>query len=212
MKLYIGNKNYSSWSFRPWIGLTQAGIEFEEVQMWFDFPNGNPEIKAVSPTGKVPLLVDGDLKIPESLAIMDHVARKFPKSGLWPADSVQRSRAMAMSCEMVGGFTALRNACPMNIRKVPIKLSVDTAVLADVARIETVWDEALASSGGPFLCGGFSIADAMFAPVVNRLEIYGFELSLGTRAYMDRVKALNAWKAWEMASRAETAIVPEDEV
>ena len=192
--------------------MTQAGIEFEEVQLWFDFPSGNPEIKAVSPTGKVPLLVDGDLKIPESLAILDHVARKFPDSGLWPTDPILRSRAMAMSCEMIGGFSALRNACPMNIRKVPVKLAVDAAVLSDVARIEKVWEEALASSGGPFLCGAFSIADAMFAPVVNRLEIYGFELSQGARAYMDRVKALDAWQAWETASRAETAIVPEDEV
>lgn len=212
MKLHIGNKNYSSWSLRPWIGMTQAGIDFEEVQLWFDFPGGNADIKAVSPTGKVPLLIDGDLVVPESLAILDHVARKYPESGLWPADQAWRTRAMAMSCEMVGGFGALRNACPMNIRKVPIKLEVSDAVLADVRRIEHMWAEALAASGGPFLCGGFSIADAMFAPVVNRLEIYGFELSATTRGYIGNVKSLSAWKAWEQASRAETAIVPEDEV
>lgn len=212
MKLYIGNKNYSSWSFRPWIGLTQVGIDFEEVQLWFDFPGGNIEIKSVSPTGKVPLLVDGDLIIPESLAILDHVARKYRESGLWPENQALRSRAMAMACEMVGGFSALRTACPMNIRRVPNRLAVDSAVLADVARIQALWAEALAYSGGPFLCGSFSIADAMYAPVVNRLEIYGFELSSTSRQYMDRIKSLKAWKEWEIASRAEKAVIAADEV
>ncbi|TDH37601.1 glutathione S-transferase [Pseudohoeflea suaedae] len=212
MKLYIGNKNYSSWSFRPWIGLRQAKIDFEEVQLWFDFPAGNPEIKALSPSGKLPLLEDGDLLIPESLAILDHVARKFPQSGLWPADPLWHSRAMAMACEMAAGFHALRGTCHMNIRRVPSKIEVADAVLSDVARIETLWARSLAESGGPFLCGDFSIADAMFAPVVNRLDVYAFDVADTTRGYMDRMKALAAWQEWETASRAETAVIAEEEV
>lgn len=212
MKLYIGNKNYSSWSFRPWIGMRHAGIEFEKVQLWFDFPAGNPEIKALSPSGKVPLLEDGDLLIPESLAILDHVARKFPQSGLWPADPLWHSRAMAMACEMAAGFHALRGTCHMNIRRVPSKIEVSDAILADVTRIERLWAQSLADSGGPFLCGDFSIADAMYAPVVNRLDVYSFDVSEVTRGYMERIKALPAWQEWEAASRAETAVIPEEEV
>lgn len=212
MKLYIGNKNYSSWSFRPWIGMRQTGIDFEEVQLWFDFPAGNPEIKALSPTGKVPLLEDGGLLIQESLAILDHVARKFPETGLWPADPLWHSRAMAMACEMAAGFHALRGTCHMNIRRAPSKIAVNDAILADVARIETLWATSLTDSGGPFLCGDFSIADAMFAPVVNRLDVYDFDVSDVTRGYMDRIKALPAWKEWEAASRAETAVIPEEEI
>ena len=212
MKLYIGNKNYSSWSFRPWIGMRHAGIDFEEVQLWFDFPAGNPEIKKLSPSGKVPLLEDGDLIIPESLAILDHVARKFPESGLWPADPLWRSRAMAMSCEMAAGFHALRGTCHMNIRRVPSKIDVSDAVMSDIARIETLWAQSLSDSGGPFLCGDFSIADAMFAPVVNRLDVYAFDVSDTTSSYMKRMKALPAWQEWEAAARAETAVIPEEEV
>lgn len=212
MKLYIGNKNYSSWSFRPWIGMKEAEIAFEEVQLWFDFPAGNPEIKKLSPSGKVPLLEDGGLLIPESLAILDHVARKFPESGLWPADPVWRSRAMAMSCEMAAGFHALRGVCHMNIRRPRSKIAVPDGVLSDVARIETLWAQALGDSGGPFLCGDFSIADAMFAPVVNRLDVYAFDVSDVTAGYMQRVKSLRGWREWETAARAETAVIPEEEV
>ena len=192
--------------------MRHAGIEFEEVQLWFDFPAGNPEIKALSPSGKVPLLEDGDLLIPESLAILDHVARKFPQSGLWPADPLWHSRAMAMACEMAAGFHALRGTCHMNIRRVPSKIEVSDAILADVTRIERLWAQSLADSGGPFLCGDFSIADAMYAPVVNRLDVYSFDVSEVTRSYMERIKALPAWQEWEAASRAETAVIPEEEV
>lgn len=211
LTLYIGNKNYSSWSFRPWIGMRMAGIDFEEIVVPFDFPGGNPAIKAISPTGKVPVLKDEDLIIPESLAILDHLARKFPDSDLWPSDMRARTVAMAMACEMISGFQALRNACPMNMRRPRKPVKVSDAIAADVARIEQLWSDALTRSGGPFLCGGFSIADAMYAPVVNRLDVYDLVSSGPAGDYIARIKALPAWIEWESAARAEPWTVEEDE-
>ncbi|OCW58144.1 glutathione S-transferase family protein [Hoeflea olei] len=209
--LYIGNKNYSSWSLRPWIGLRVAGIAFEEKLVPFDMAAGNPAFKAFSPTGKVPVLVDDGLTVWESLAILDHMARKHPEAGLWPEDQALRSRAMAMSAEMMSSFQALRGACPMNMRRPRAPIARTPAIDADVARIEALWSQSLALSGGPFLLGRFSIADAMFAPVVNRLDVYGFETGPEVAAYMDRVKALPAWREWEAAGRAEPWTVVEDE-
>lgn len=211
LTLYIGNKNYSSWSFRPWLGMRMAGIDFEEVLIPFDFERGNPDIKAISPSGKVPILKDGDALITESLAILDHVARVTPRSGLWPEDNLRRSKAMSMSCEMLSGFQALRNACPMNMRRTRKPIVVTPEVAADVARIETLWGDSLEEAGGPFLFGGFSIADAMFAPVVNRLDVYGFEVGAAVTGYMTRMKALPAWQEWEAAGRDEPWVVTEDE-
>lgn len=209
--LYIGNKNYSSWSFRPWIGMRVAGIAFQEILVPFDMAAGNPAFKAFSPTGKVPVLVDDGLTVWESLAILDHVARTHPQSGLWPDDGTFRSKAMAMSAEMMSSFQALRSACPMNMRRVRQPIETTPAILADVARIQTLWSECLAESGGPFLFGGFSVADAMFAPVVNRLDVYAFETGPAVAAYMAAMKALPAWAEWEAAGRAEPWIVDEDE-
>ena len=115
--LYVGNKNYSSWSLRPWLALEAAGITFEDVVIPFDFAAGNPKLKEISPTGRVPLLIHGDTKIWESLAIIDYVAELFPEAGLWPADQKDRARARSYACEMLSGFRALRSACPMNIRR-----------------------------------------------------------------------------------------------
>jgi glutathione S-transferase len=209
--LYIGNKNYSSWSFRPWIGMRVAGIAFEEKLVPFDMGNGNPAFRAFSPTGKVPVLIDGDLTVWESLAILDHVARKHPGSPLWPRNPAFRSRAMAMGCEMMSSFMALRSACPMNMRRERQPIKVSPAIARDVDRIQSLWSECLEGSGGPFLFGTFSIADAMFAPVVNRLDVYAFETRPEVAAYMDRIKALPAWQEWETAGRAEPWVVVEDE-
>lgn len=209
--LYIGNKNYSSWSFRPWIGMRVAGITFEEKLVPFDMPAGNPAFKSFSPTGKVPVLVDGDLTIWESLAILDHVARNTPEAGLWPENPAHRSKAMAMCCEMMSSFPALRTACPMNMRRDRQPIAASPTVTADVARIQALWNDCLAQSGGPFLFGGFSIADAMYAPVVNRLDVYGFETGAEVADYMARMKDLPAWREWEAAGRAEPWIVGEDE-
>lgn len=211
LTLYIGNKNYSSWSFRPWIALEGCGIAFEEVLIPFDFPAGNPNIREVSPTGKVPMLVHDGFKVWESLAIIEYVAELFPDAGLLPKDRQARALARSHSMEMLSGFGALRNACPMDMRRPVSRLDLPEGVTEDVARIETIWREARSRSGGPFLFGTFSGADAMFAPVVSRLERYDIAVSADTRNYMAVMKALPAWKKWEEAALKETWIVPEDE-
>lgn len=210
--LYIGNKNYSSWSFRPWLAMRVAGIAFEERLVPFEMGAGNPKFAAFSPTNQVPVLVDGDLTVWQSLAIIDHVARQNPTCGLWPADGADRASAMAVSCEMMSSFTALRGACPMNMRRPRAGIAVTPAIAKDVARIESLWSNALAKSDGPFLFGDFGVADAMFAPIVNRLDVYAFDVSPRTQAYMDQMKALPAWQEWEAAGRAEPWIVEEEEV
>ncbi len=212
LTLYVGNKNYSSWSMRPWMAMTAAGIDFTDVVIPFDFAAGNPEIRAISPTGKVPLLRHGDLLVWESLAIIEHVAELFPDAGLWPADRQARARARSYSMEMLSGFRALRGACPMNIRRPKKALDVNADVRADVARIEEIWKEALALSGGPFLFGAFSAADAMYAPVVNRFDVYDLVADPETLGYMKRMKAHPAFLKWEEAARAEPWVVAEDEV
>ena len=212
LTLYVGNKNYSSWSMRPWMAMTAAGIDFEEVVIPFDFAAGNPDIRAVSPTGRVPLLRHGDLLVWESLAIIEYVAELFPDAWLWPADRQARARARSYSMEMLSGFRALRSACPMNIRRDKRALEVDADVRADVARIEQIWKEALTQSGGPFLFGAFSAVDAMYAPVVNRFDVYDLVADPEMLGYMQRMKAHPAYRKWEEAARAEPWVVPEDEV
>lgn len=210
MKLFIGNRRYSSWSFRPWLAMKVAGLGFEEELIPFDFPAGNPAIRAVSPTGRVPVLRDGDLVIWESLAIMEYAAELRPS--LWPVDKAERARARAVAHEMHGGFGALRAECPMNMARTPGGISVSDAVRADVARIEAIWSECLVRSGGPFLFGRFCNADAMFAPVVNRLEIYALSGHDTVTRYSGAMKALPEWQEWEAAARAEAWVVAEDEV
>ena len=210
--LYVGNKNYSSWSFRPWIALEAAGIPFTDRVIPFDFAAGNPEIRKVSPTGRVPVLHHGDIRVWESLAIIEYAAELFPDAPLWPKDRAARAEARAISMEMLSGFRALRGACPMNIRRKPGAIDLPEGVAADVARIETIWKGALARSGGPFLFGDFSAADAMYAPVVNRFEVYCLTQDETVRAYMARMKAHPAWQKWQAAALAEPWIVPEDEV
>ncbi|WDZ76468.1 glutathione S-transferase family protein [Ensifer adhaerens] len=212
LTLYVGNKNYSSWSMRPWMAMTTAGIDFEDVVIPFDFAAGNPEIRAISPTGRVPLLRHGDLIVWESLAIIEYVAELYPDAGLWPADRQARARARSYSMEMLSGFRALRGACPMNVRRPKQALDVAADVRADIARIEQIWKQALAQSGGPFLFGSFSAADAMYAPVVNRFDVYDLVADPESVGYMERVKALPAFRKWEAAARAEPWVVPEDEV
>ncbi len=212
MKLIIGNRNYSSWSFRPWIALKAKHIDFEEEVIPFDFEGGNKAIKAASPTGRVPVLVDGEIVIPESLAILEYLAETFPHKGFWPADRKARAQARAISSEMHAGFSALRNAAPMNIRRKPAGIEVTPAVASDVARIEEIWHGCLKAWGGPFLFGEFSNADAMFAPVVNRLEAYELSQHLAVRAYTQAMKSHPAWNAWEKLALAEPWVVAEDEV
>ena len=209
--LIIANKNYSSWSFRPWIALTAKGIPFREELIPFGPGATHPKFRELSPTGKVPVLHHGDLRVWESLAIIEYVAELYPDAGLWPSERESRSMARSISMEMLSGFRALRGACPMNMRR-PVKaIELPDGVMVDVARIEAIWREMRQRSGGPFLFGDFSAADAMFAPVVNRFSTYDLTRDPETVAYMDAMRAHPAWRAWEEAALAEPWIVPEDE-
>lgn len=212
LKLYVGNKNYSSWSMRPWLAIRAAGIDFEDEVIPFDFPNGNPAIKALSESGTVPLLVHDGLKIWESLAIVEYVAELFPDRPVWPKACADRALARSYCSEMATGFRALRNACPMNLRYEPKPLAVGDDVKADVRRIERIWHASLARSGGPFLFGTFSAADAFFAPVVARFGAYLLTEDPVTLGYMAAVRAHPAWQAWAADAAKESWIVPEDEV
>jgi glutathione S-transferase len=212
LKLYIGNKNYSSWSMRPWVLLTQAGIPFEEVMARFDSFAPDSHFKQVigpvSPVGKVPALVDGDLAVWDTLAIAEYLAEKFPDQQLWPADIQARARARSICAEMHSGFAALRSACPMNIEASLPEIGQlvwrdKPAVRADVARLVAMWSELLAQHGGPMLFGTFSVADAYFAPVVMRFKTYALPVPEAIAAYMERVAALPGVKAWVQGALAE---------
>ena len=212
MKLYIGNKNYSSWSMRPWVLLTQAGVPFDEVMVRFDAFTPDSQFKAtlrlLSPTGKVPLLVDGDLTVWDTLAIAEYLAEQFPEKSLWPQDKAARARARSLCAEMHSGFAALRSACPMNIEASLPEVGAliwrdNSGVRADVARLVTMWQQCLQTSGGPLLFGGFSVADAYFAPVCMRLVTYALPLPEDVVAYVQRVCMLPGVKAWIDAARSE---------
>lgn len=211
LRLFLGNKNYSSWSMRPWIALKVAGIEFEEEVVPFDFENGNPEFRRFSPTMKVPVLQDNGLTVWDSLAILEYAADRFPEKALWPMDQAERARARSISAEMHAGFPALRAACPMNMKRAPETLPVSDEVKADVARIVAIWNECLEQSGGPFLFGGFTIADAMYAPVVSRFETYGLSTDPAVARYIEAVTGLAAWKEWREAALQEPWTVAVDE-
>ncbi|MFD1746285.1 glutathione S-transferase family protein [Rhizobium helianthi] len=211
LRLYIGNKNYSSWSLRPWIAMTAAGIVFEEVLIPFDDAGGNPKFKEFSPTGRVPVLQHGALHVWESLAIIEYVAELFPDAGIWPYDPADRAMARSISMEMLSGFRALRGACPMNIRREKRAIDLPEGVMQDVGRITEIWKTMRQRSRGPFLFGPFSGADAMFAPVVNRLDVYDIPVDENAEDYMDAMKAHPAWIAWRDAALAETWVVPADE-
>ncbi len=209
--LYIGNKNYSSWSFRPWIALRAAGVPFREVLIPFDMKAGNPAFRELSPVGRVPVLHHGEVRIWESLAIIEYVAELFPDSPIWPKERAQRALARSISMEMLSGFSALRGACPMNMRRKPGRISLPDGVEANVARIEAIWRDCRQRSGGPFLFGDFSAADAMFAPVVNRFSAYQLVSAPDTLEYMAVMKEHPAWREWERAALLEEWYVEEDE-
>lgn len=211
-KLYIGNKNYSSWSMRPWVLLKQAGIPFEEVALRFDSFAANSQFKAavqaVNPVGKVPVWVNGDLAVWDTLAIAETLAEQFPDKALWPRDPRARARARSVCAEMHAGFTALRNHCPMNIEaRLPevgqLLWRDNPAVRADVARLVDMWTALLDAHGGPMLFGDFSIADAYFSPVCMRLNTYALPLPAVAQAYVDRVTALAGVQAWIADALAE---------
>ena len=205
LKLIIANKAYSSWSLRPWILLAHFKIPFEEVVIAMDQPQTRATMLKYAPTGKCPSLRDGAVTIWESLAIIEYVAEKYPAKPIWPRAKAARAHARSLASEMHAGFQALRQNCPTQFRRQPRRIELSAETLADVARIEAAWLSAREGFGGrgKFLYGAFSAADAMFAPVVNRLHIYDIPVKRPTRAYMEAMMALPAWQAWIRDAGAE---------
>jgi glutathione S-transferase len=211
--LVIANKMYSSWSLRPWLLLKQFGVAFDEVLIPLDQPDTKERVLRHSPAGKVPVLIDGGATVWESLAIMDYVGESLG-ARVWPEERRARAMARSVAAEMHAGFQALRNACPMNLGKSFARRERGAAVDRDVARFEEVVGAArgLAGAGGPFLFGSFTAADAMYAPLATRLDTYGFALDPRTRAYVDAILAMPAFREWREAALRETWIVDDDEV
>ena len=214
LTLVIGNKNYSSWSFRPWIALRTAGVPFEEIVIPLYEPGSKERILSFSPAGKVPVIIDGDVRVWESLAIMDYLAERFPQTGLWPKDAAARAHARAIAAEMHAGFAPLRRHCPMNMWR-PVKArELPPEVAADVKRIEAIFTECRErfGQGGAFLFGAFGAADAMYAPVVSRLHTYGIAVGPTAETYKQAIMALPGWTEWHAAALQEPWIMANGEV
>jgi glutathione S-transferase len=207
--LVIGNKNYSSWSLRPWLLLRQFNVVFEEIQLPLDTPEFYERLKAYSPAGRVPVLVDGDVHVWDSLAISEYINEQFLDGRGWPAERAARAQARAISAEMHSGFSALRNALPMNCRKRQSSATLTAEVAKDIARIASIWQDARKQHAGQgdFLFGDFSIADAMYAPVVLRFVSYGIALDSTAAAYVETILALPALRDWLSAAATE-ALAP----
>jgi glutathione S-transferase len=212
MHLTIGNKNYSSWSFRPWFAMKVAGIPFDETVISLNAPDFKERLLKISGTGKVPTLVDGAVRVWESLAILEYLAETVPAARLWPEDRSARAHARAIANEMHAGFVPLRRQCPMNMWRPVKKRMLDADAEANVRRIDAMWSDCRGRYGGPFLFGAFTAADAMYAPVVSRFHTYAVEVGAASRAYMEAIMALPAWQEWHAAAVKETWVLPEDEV
>jgi glutathione S-transferase len=212
LKLVIGNKNYSSWSMRPWLALRANDIPFEEI--FISLYTGAVEkqkILDVSGAGKVPILIDGDVTVWDSLAIIEYIAEQFPEKRLWPEHPAHRAHARSISAEMHSGFAALRNECGMNLHRPVRAIELSADARANIARIQEIWGDCRKRYGGPFLFGAFGAADAMFAPVVHRFRTYAIDVAKETQAYMDTMTALPAFAAWTSAGLAETMIIEKFE-
>jgi glutathione S-transferase len=214
LKLILGNKAYSSWSLRPWIAMKVAGIAFEEEVVPLDAADFKSRVGAVSGTGKVPVLIDGDVRVWESLAILEYVAEKYPRALLWPADAAARAHARSIAAEMHAGFAPLRRHCPMNMRRPAKVLALTPEVVADVRRIEALWTDCRTrfGQGGPFLFGAFGAADAMYAPIVSRFQSYAVDVCSVAGAYMQAVTSLPAWTEWRKAAFAEPWVLARNEI
>ena len=211
--LVIGNKAYSSWSLRPWLLMKQAGVGFEEIRLSLYEEGAKQKLLQHSAAGKVPVLKDGDLTVWDSLAICEYLAERHPEKQLWPAGPAARAHARSISAEMHSGFTNLRNQMPMNVRREIPGRARTPEVAADVARIETIWNECRSRHGadGPFLFGAFSIADAMYAPVASRFRTYGVALASAGAQYAAAIHALPAMREWIAGAHAETEVNPQYE-
>jgi len=214
LKLVIGNKNYSSWSMRPWLALRANNIAFEEI--FIPLYTGDADkarILGFTHSGKVPALIDGDVTIWDSLAIIEYVAERFPDARLWPEDRASRAHARSISAEMHSGFAALRNECGMNLHRPVGAIPLSADARANVARIQQIWAECHERYGklGPFLFGAFGGADAMFAPVVHRFRTFAIEVAPEARPYMDAMMSLPAFQEWTRGGLAETLIIEKFE-
>ncbi len=210
LTLVIGNKNYSSWSMRPWVALKGAGIAFNEVLI--PLYTGDADKKRIlgfTQSGKVPALIDGDITVWDSLAIIEYAAEKFPNAGLWPTDVAARAHARSISAEMHSGFMPLRNECGMNIHRPVAAKALSDDAQANIVRIQQIWTECRERFGqqGPYLFGAFSGADAMFAPVVHRFRTYAVEVRPPVRAYMETMLANPAFAEWTEAALAEKLLI-----
>ena len=211
--LVIANKCYSSWSLRPWLLMKQLGVAFDEITIPLDLPDTKEKVLRHSPAGKVPILIDGDVTVWETIAIMEYVGEAYGVP-VWPEDRKARAMARAVAAEMHSGFSALRSACPMNLGRKYAQRDRGEAVARDVARFGEIVHQARErfGAGGPFLFGLFSAADAMYAPLVTRLDTYSIPLDATTRAYADAILALPAFQDWRSAALKEEWIVAADEV
>jgi len=213
LTLVIGTRNYSSWSLRPWLLLRQLGLPFTERQYHFDTPEFDSEVPKLSPTRLVPVLIDGDQRIWESLAICEYVSELAGGRG-WPADRARRAEARSVATEMHAGFRALRDACPMNARATGRQMAMTPPLAQDLARVDAIWSGCRRDHGerGPFLFGEFSVADAMYAPVVLRARTYGLPLSELAARYQDTMLADAHLREWIEAACVETVVIPHEEV
>jgi glutathione S-transferase len=214
LKLVIGNKNYSSWSMRPWLALRANNIGFEEIFIpLYTGDDDKNRILSFTHSGKVPVLIDGDVTIWDSLAIVEYLAERFPEVLLWPEDRASRAHARSISSEMHSGFMALRNECGMNLHRPVGAIALSDDARANIARVQQIWTECRERYGklGPFLFGAFGGADAMFAPVVHRFRSYAIEVTPPVLAYMDAMMALPAFQEWTRGGLAETLVIPKFE-
>lgn len=213
MKLVIGNKNYSSWSLRPWLLAKQAGIPFEEIRVRLASETFAADVARHSPAGRVPVLVDGDMNVWDSLAICETLAERFPRAQLWPADPKARAHARSICAEMHSGFGNLRNNMPMNVTAILPGMGWNVAVQRDIDRIAQMWTELRGkyASEGPFLFGHFTVADAFYAPVVSRFATYGVRLPEAAKVYADHILNLPAMQEWIDGARAENDFIADDE-
>ena len=214
LTLVIGNKNYSSWSMRPWLMLKGAGLAFAEVNIpLYTGAADKQRILDHSRSGKVPILIDDGMTIWDSLAIMEYLAERFPEVGVWPADRTARAYARSISSEMHSGFMALRGECSMNIHRPVRAKALSDDAKGNVARVDEIWTDCRKrhGSGGPFLFGRFSAADAMFAPVVHRFLTYAVEVSGAARDYMTTMVAFAPFKEWTDAALKETLVIEKFE-
>ena len=215
LKLVIGNKNYSSWSLRAWLLLSEAGIAFEEVRLPLDTAEFGRQIRAYSPAARVPVLVIDGQPVWDTLAIAETVAERWPQAGLWPDDAAARAHARSIAAEMHSGFEALRSAMPMNCRALGRRVSLPAAVTADIDRVFEIWIDCQRRYGaqGDWLFGNrFGIADAMYAPLVLRFRTYGINLPESARHYANRVLQSDAMQEWLLACETETEVIEQDEV